>query len=190
MSLAEQKRRLRPEILARRGLRGGARRAQAALVRAAWLLERKAPTGAVALFAGFGDELDPMPLARRLARQGRQVLLPVVVRRGEPLRFRAWRPGTRMRRAAFGIREPAHRAPAPVPAIVLVPLVGIDNNGTRLGHGGGYYDRTIAGWRAHGRRPLLVGLAFEAQRVARLPRGRHDRRLDMLVSEAATRRFR
>lgn len=190
MTMIEDKRRLRAAILARRAARGGPARARAILRRAGDLVAGSGLRGAVALFAGFGDEVDPMPLALRLARRGVPVLLPVVAARGRPLVFRRWWPGTRLRAAAFGIREPAHRAPAPVPALVFVPLVGIDRFGNRLGYGGGYYDRTIAGWAARGRSPLLAGLAFEAQVAPRLPRGRHDRRLDLLVTETATRRFR
>lgn len=144
----------------------------------------------VGLYAGFGDELDPAWLTGELRRRGAVVGLPVVVGKGTPLVFRRFAPDIRHTRSAFGISEPAPSVRTVRPDVVLVPLVAVDRAGVRLGYGGGYYDRTIAAWAAVGHRPLLIGLAFEAQLVPRLPRAGHDRRLDMLVTEAATRRFR
>lgn len=81
---------------------------------------------------------------------------------------------------AFGIRTPVgppHDG-APIEAI-LVPGVAFDHHGGRLGFGGGYYDRLLA--EGHG--AVTVGVAFECQLEARLPREPHDRGVDFIVTE-------
>ena len=76
------------------------------------------------------------------------------------------------------------------PEALLVPLVAYDARAFRLGYGGGFYDRTIAGWRADGAGTLMaIGVGLEAQRRPSLPREPFDERLDWLVTEEAVVRF-
>jgi 5-formyltetrahydrofolate cyclo-ligase len=187
-ALTAEKKTIRRKILARRARLYRPVRQRAALTRALDLLRRQ-PGLRVGLYAGFRDELDPMPLVRRLAAMGVTVGLPVVIGPGRPLVFRRYGVSTRFVRSTFGILEPAETAPEVLPDIVIAPLVGVDRSGARLGYGGGFYDRTMAAWRRRGHRPPLVGLAFETQLVPRLPAGRHDVRLDALITEAAYRSF-
>jgi len=81
---------------------------------------------------------------------------------------------------------PSDLAPRAVPDLVLMPLLGFDNQGTRLGYGGGYYDRTLT---VLPKKPLLVGLAFAAQELAHIPREDHDVPLDMVITENGIRFF-
>ncbi|HCR95187.1 MAG TPA: 5-formyltetrahydrofolate cyclo-ligase, partial [Oceanicaulis sp.] len=68
------------------------------------------------------------------------------------------------------------------PSRVLVPLVGFDLKGRRLGYGGGVYDRTLEALKAQG--PLtVVGLAYEAQRLNKVPAESHDVHMDWVVTE-------
>ncbi len=69
------------------------------------------------------------------------------------------------------------------PDLVILPLVGFDRTGVRLGHGRGYYDRAIAALAARGVRPTLVGIGFAAQEVEAIPAEPHDARLDWIVTE-------
>jgi len=77
------------------------------------------------------------------------------------------------------------RTPLAALDIALVPLVAFDDYGRRLGMGGGYYDRTFAylRHREHWRRPKLIGVAFEFQRVAELPAQPWDVPLDGIITE-------
>lgn len=90
---------------------------------------------------------------------------------------------TGARRNQFGILE-SHRHPllraADMDAL-LIPLVGYDALGNRLGMGAGYYDRSLANLRHP--RPLLIGIAFSCQYVARLPADPWDIPLDYIVTE-------
>ncbi len=137
------------------------------------------PGGVVAGYWPFDDEADPRPLMRALARLGHPLCLPVVVGARRPLIFRAWAVDDALEPGAFGTSVPGADSPERTPAVLLVPLLAADRAGYRLGYGGGYYDRTLAG--LHG--ALAVGVAFHDQLCETVPRGDHDRPLEWLVSE-------
>jgi len=100
---------------------------------------------------------------------------------GLPLSFHVLTPGTLVK-SAFGVLEPPPEAPVVTPDILLVPLLGFDRQGHRLGYGAGHYDRTLAALRA--RRPVLaVGLAWACQEVDRIPTDAFDQPLDWMVTE-------
>jgi len=128
------------------------------------------------------DELDPRPILSALAARGQRLCLPVVVESGAALVFRGWRPDMSLEPAAFGTQVPGADCPVLEPDVLLVPLLAFDRRGHRLGYGGGFYDRTLAGLR--GRRPVLaVGLAFAAQEVDEVPVEAGDQPLDRVVTE-------
>lgn len=138
-------------------------------------------------FKSFADEIDVMPLLARLAREGWRTALPVVVGRGQPLVFRAWAPGEPTVAGAWSIPVPLATAPELEPDVLLVPMLAFDGAGFRLGYGGGFYDRTLAALRAA--KPVIaVGVAYGAQEVAHVPRGRHDEPLDWILTEQGARR--
>ena len=146
------------------------------------------PAGAsVAGYWPIRDEIDPRPLLRRLHDAAHPCALCVIGERTAALRFRAWQPGMALEPGGFGTWAPPAAAPEVVPEIVLTPLLAFDLRGHRLGYGGGYYDRTLAGLRARGGGVLAVGLAFEAQRVEAVPAARGDARLDWVVTEVQAR---
>jgi len=113
----------------------------------------------------------------------RSIGLPVVVGKGRPLVFRRWRPGEALQPAAFGTSVPGAAAPEVTPDMLLVPLLAVDPRGYRLGYGGGFYDRTLDRLRGGGRTVTAVGVGFDAQCVAAVPKGLGDQPLDWLVTE-------
>ena len=119
-------------------------------------------------------------LVRRLVEQGARAALPVVVEKGQPLEFRAWRPGAPLERGVWNIPIPATREVVR-PTALLVPLVGFDAQGYRLGYGGGYYDRTLA---ALNPKPLAIGIGYELGRLATIHPQPHDIPMDAIVTEA------
>ncbi|MBN2905188.1 MAG: 5-formyltetrahydrofolate cyclo-ligase [Rhodobacteraceae bacterium] len=128
------------------------------------------------------DEIDPRPAMARLAAIG-PVGVPVIVGMGQALAFHRWTPDCAMQPGRFGAQVPCAQTPI-VPQVVIVPLVAFDRSGTRLGYGGGFYDRTLAALRAAG--PVLaVGLAYGAQELANLPADPTDQPLDAIVTEDA-----
>lgn len=73
--------------------------------------------------------------------------------------------------------------------LMLIPLVGVDTRGYRLGQGGGYYDVTLAATRGR-LQPLKIGVGFACQQVTALPAERHDMRVDIWISECGRQDFR
>lgn len=137
------------------------------------------PAGAVV--AGFwpmAGEIDIRPLLLALCGRGHAVLLPETPAPGQALSFRRWRPGVPMLAERFGTLRPD--GPVGVPDLLLVPLLAFDARCRRLGYGGGYYDRTLAGLPG----VRAIGCAFAAQRVDAVPVLPHDAPLDAVATEA------
>ncbi len=132
------------------------------------------PDGLVAGYHAIGSEVS-------LERVARATLLPRVNSRA-PLSFHSGPATAGPSVAGLGrLVEPPADAPAADPDIVLVPLLAADRYGTRLGQGGGHYDRTLAALRAR-RRVFAVGVGWDVQLVERLPRDPWDAPLDALAT--------
>ncbi|MDE3149930.1 MAG: 5-formyltetrahydrofolate cyclo-ligase [Acidobacteriota bacterium] len=112
---------------------------------------------------------------------GAAVALPVVETRHAPLVFRRWTPKTRMVRGDWNIPVPPAEAERVVPQVTLAPLVGWTDEGFRLGYGGGYFDRTLSVLRP---RPFVIGVGFQAARLATIYPQPHDISFDAIVTEA------
>ena len=184
MSFDNDKRILRGAMLAwRGGLSEEERRAAAMGLVEMWRYEQPVETPAVV--AGFwpmAEEIDIRPLLMELANQGCQLALPVVAAKKQPLVFRAWRPGDPLEAGAFGTLQPTAKRAVVEPEVLIVPLLAVDEEGWRLGYGGGFYDRTLAGLRAR-KTITAVGVGFNAQLVPEVPHGPDDQRLDWLLTD-------
>jgi 5-formyltetrahydrofolate cyclo-ligase len=145
-----------------------------------------APGEVVAAYWPIRDELDCRPVLTRLVDSGQPVCLPVVIGDGEALELRLWAEGEPLYPSGFGTLAPPEGAPVVEPDVILVPLLGFDRQGTRLGYGGGYYDRTLT---ILSKRPRLVGYAFAGQEIEHIPYEPHDIPLDAVVTEAGYRSF-
>jgi 5-formyltetrahydrofolate cyclo-ligase len=133
-------------------------------------------------FMPLKSEINPLPLMQKLAEAGARLALPAIAGRGKPLILRAWEFGAPLDRGQWGIREPKPDAAEIEPDILLVPLLAFDRAGHRLGYGAGYYDMTIHRLRAL--KPVtVVGIAFAAQEVPKIPTTPRDERLDLVLTE-------
>lgn len=143
----------------------------------------------IALYLPNDGEIDPRTFMAQSRRRGVHFYLPVLhpIHSGQ-LAFCRYDAHTPMAPNRFGIPEPVfhHRLIRPAWSldVILMPLVGFDDQGGRLGMGGGFYDRTLAFTRVRPRlRPTLIGLAHELQRVDRLPTEPWDVPLDAVVTD-------
>ncbi len=143
----------------------------------------------IAAYLPFNGEADPLPLMDRAILDGKQVFVPVIVAKSEPLKFEAWTRDTEVSNNRFNIREPEASVDSISPTdldLVITPLVAFDGQRNRLGVGGGYYDRTFAflnNIATKSRETILVGLAYELQRIKTIDSKSHDVELDAVVTE-------
>src|SRR5579863_2121576 len=109
----------------------------------------------------FRREYNVLAFLEWLTGRRHDVALPVVLGKGLPLEFRRWTRDMEMISGVYDIPYPA-AGDAVQPQILIIPMVGFDQAGYRLGYGGGFYDRTIASAAA---KPLCVGTGFELGRL-------------------------
>lgn len=138
---------------------------------------------AVSGYLAIGDELDVEPTLQGLRAAGMKTALPVVVAAGQALVFRQWEPGDALEAGPLRTRHPTMDCPQLEPDLLLVPMLAFDDQGYRMGWGGGFYDRTLADLRAR-KTVTAVGIAYAGQRVDKVPRDHHDARLDWIATEA------
>jgi len=136
------------------------------------------------VFSGYWPikgEPDLRPLMEQLHLLGVTIALPIVETKAAPLVFRRWTPDTRMVRGDWNIPVPPSDADELIPDITLAPLLGWDENGFRLGFGGGYFDRTLADLSP---RPATIGIGFQSAKLATIYPQPHDIPLDLILTEA------
>jgi 5,10-methenyltetrahydrofolate synthetase len=146
-------------------------------------LEARFPPGSVDVLGGYWPiqgEFDALPYLRRTLGAGGEVALPLATKRGAVLRYRRWTSETPMAAGFWDIMHPVE-GPELTPTALLVPLVGFDADGHRLGYGGGFFDRTLAAWKP---RPLAIGVGFEIGRLATITPRDHDQPMDAIITEA------
>jgi 5-formyltetrahydrofolate cyclo-ligase len=124
-------------------------------------------------------EPDLRPLMQALDEAGVAVALPVAIRLGEPLSFRRWQRGAEMERGLWEIPVPREGEPV-VPRTLIAPLVGYDGENYRLGYGGGFFDRTLAGL---GGRAVAIGVGFSLFALETIDPQPHDRPMIRVLTE-------
>lgn len=155
--------------------------AEQALVQSVLQLPHWAEAQRIALYLASDGEIGTSALADIARGQGKLLFLPVLA--GEDgLAFARWETGMTLAVNRYSIPEPpveAERCPVSGLDLVFLPVVGWDLHGGRLGMGGGYYDRTLAGIVG----PVLVGLAHASQQVRHIPQERWDTVLDYVATD-------
>ena len=141
------------------------------------------PGAIVGGYHAHGSEADPAALLVRLVELGCHVAFPRAQGDG-PLTFHRVPDGEVLRPGSFGIAEPLAHWPQLTPSLLLVPLLAFDGKGTRLGQGGGHYDRTLEKLDVP-----AIGVAYAGQEVDFVPLAAHDRSLTAVLTELGLRRF-
>lgn len=182
MNTASRKRLLRRELGQRRDDLADRQDRSAAICARVAALPVYQAARALHCYLPIRSEADTRPLIALALGQGKRVAAPIV-RPDQPDLLHTWLPSLAaadFEPGAFGTLHPRLLQPA-APGdwdLIIVPLLGFDRAGYRLGYGKGYYDRLLAAAPV----PAL-GVAFGVQEVAALPRERHDIPLDWIVTE-------
>ena len=177
MSLDDEKRAARKAAFARRKEAHAKTDASGGLLSSVLAGYRGVP---LAGYMPINTEIDPRPAMEEAAAHG-PVGVPVIVRAGQPLKFRSWEPDCALVKGEFGAMIP-EAGDWMTPQIVIVPLVAFDRRGGRLGYGGGFYDRTLEKLRA-AQPTMAIGFAYTAQEDEDLPLEPTDQPLDLIVTE-------
>ena len=188
----DEKQLLRERLIAARKAHHRANGDQAAIRLAshhrALPLEQTEQKSHIGVYLPMGSEMDIRPLSEALRQAGHTLCLPVCEARDAAVVFRHYAPDTPLVPDAMGIDAPHAEAASCRPDMILLPLLGFDKTGQRLGRGGGYYDRTLAALRASG--PIVCcGIAYDMQMVDKCPSAPHDQALDMVLTEAGLTQF-
>ncbi len=134
----------------------------------------------VSFYWPFKGEFDPRFAIHGWRSQGARVALPVVLEKKAPLQFRQWWPGVKTSAGVYDLPIPEGTAIV-LPDAALIPPIGFDSRGYRLGYGGGYFDRTLASLSPQ---PLKIGVAYELSRIDTIRPQPHDIPMDFIVTEA------
>lgn len=148
----------------------------AARVLAWW---RADPAASIGVYWPLRGEPDLSSAYAALAADGTALALPVVLARHAALGFAEWVPGEAMVKDAMGVAVPAELRMVARPPALLIPCLGFNLQGYRLGYGGGYYDRTLALLP----RPKTAGVAYACLQAS-FAVATHDVALDVVLTEA------
>jgi 5-formyltetrahydrofolate cyclo-ligase len=181
-ALAERKRDIRRSVLHERDalLEEDRRARSAAITERLMALPELRSARTVMAFWSFGSEIDTSGLIEALHAAGKRVVLPRID--GREVAAVVYVPGDPTTTTSFGAMEPTSAEivrPTEID-VVIAPGVAFDRNGGRVGYGGGFYDRFLRTVRAD---TPVIGLAFAVQLVDEVPRGEHDRLVDVVVTE-------
>ncbi len=132
----------------------------------------------VSIYWPFRGEPDLREWMGAMYDRGARIALPVVVKKGRPLIFREWTPDVRMERGVWNIPIPSE-GPEVIPNVTIAPLVGFDAGCYRLGYGGGFFDRTLAGME---KRPRVIGIGSPAAELPTIHPQPHDIPMDVIVT--------
>ena len=125
-------------------------------------------------------EIDDLEILDVLDKKNFKISLPIV-KKNNQMDFYSWSKKDPLKVNKFGIPEPI-LSKILYPDILLVPLVGYDNNLNRLGYGGGFYDRYIEKIDKI-KKVTKVGLAFSYQKIKSVPISKYDKKLDFIITE-------
>ncbi|MEQ1510620.1 MAG: 5-formyltetrahydrofolate cyclo-ligase [Sphingopyxis sp.] len=136
----------------------------------------------IASYRPVGSEADPAAIEEMAQNAQMDISYPRIDSDGA-MRFYALGPSGAMARDSYGIAVPAADGRLAQPMIILVPLLAFDRHGTRLGQGGGHYDRALAATAQNAATLLKIGIAWSCQEMRDLPRDPWDIPLDIILTE-------
>ncbi len=142
---------------------------------------------ALLLYAPIGEEINLLPLVRVARKRGIPVAFPRCDTATQTMQFYILKPDARLAPGAYGIPEPPSDAPLCEPdekALCLLPALGYDLHGGRLGYGKGYYDRFLASFPG-----IAAGVCYEDFLLKQVPTEPHDRPVSLLFTDRGRRRI-
>ena len=139
------------------------------------------------MYYPINNEIEPFEFAKSFQERNIIMSMPVVDMQKKSMIFRKWIPNDKLIIGPFGLLEPSYKKEIILPQIMIVPLLMFDRGLSRLGYGGGFYDKSINHLKKHFQKEkkffITIGLAYSEQETDRIPVEKHDMKLDYIVTE-------
>ncbi len=137
----------------------------------------------IASFISFKSEISTQFLNEFLLNNGKILCLPIIKNNSETLNFIEYNLKTKLVSGKFGIMQPSDLDKEFLPEIILTPCLAFDENGFRLGYGGGYYDKTFSYLKKIKHKFISIAVAFDDQKIDELVHDKYDQKIDYILTE-------
>ena len=137
----------------------------------------------VSTFKSINSEISTEDLNALILKKNKILCLPVITEKENPMIFRKFNNNKELMDGYMNIKEPPVQNEILNPDLIFVPCLAFDNNGFRLGYGGGYYDKTLSQYKKNNINFISVGFAFDDQKVNNVPIDKFDIKLDYVITE-------
>ena len=137
----------------------------------------------IASFISFKSEISTQFLNEFLFNNGKILCLPLIKNNSETLNFIEYNLKTKLVSGKFGIMQPSDLSKEFLPEIILTPCLAFDENGFRLGYGGGYYDKTFSYLKKIKHKFISIAVAFDDQKIDELVHDKYDQKIDYILTE-------
>ena len=137
----------------------------------------------IASFISFKSEISTQFLNEFLLNNGKILCLPIIKKNSETLNFIEYNLKTKLVSGKFGIMQPSNLSKEFFPEIILTPCLAFDENGFRLGYGGGYYDKTFSYLKKIKHKFISIAVAFDDQKIDELVHDKYDQKIDYILTE-------
>ena len=137
----------------------------------------------IASFISFKSEISTQFLNEFLLNNGKILCLPIIKNNSETLNFIEYNLKTKLVSGKFGIMQPNNLSKEFLPEIILTPCLAFDENGFRLGYGGGYYDKTFSYLKKIKHKFISIAVAFDDQKIDELVHDKYDQKIDYILTE-------
>ena len=143
----------------------------------------------VASFISIRSEISTDDLNKKILELNKTLLLPVIKKNLDELVFKKYNLDSKFKIGKFNIPEPESDSEELIPQLFFVPCLGFDLNGSRLGYGGGFYDKTFAKLKNLNLKFYAIGYAFDKQKQVKIPTESFDFKLDFVLTEKQLYKF-
>lgn len=140
-------------------------------------------TQQVSIFQPYNNEIDTNNLITLLFSKKISISLPCIDEDSNQMIFRELKEGEELVKGKYGILEPSDKNKVIIPSVLFIPLLAFDDNGNRLGYGGGYYDKYIEELENNENVSIKIGVGYSFQKINEVPNNSMDKKLNWILTE-------
>ena len=137
----------------------------------------------ISIFQAYNNEINTNDLIKLLISKNFSISLPCINNESDEMLFREWNGTDQLISGKYGILEPNMKNKIVYPSVLFIPLLAFDENGNRLGYGGGYYDKYIETHDTENMHLLKIGVGYSFQKIYEVPNNFNDKKLNWILTE-------